>query len=243
MKKILAILVTALLLTAAFTACDSYEPQTPTLESTAPDEVEETAPQDTAQSYTQLTQWNYHATYRFLPTSIVEQGDYLLLRGAVARDTLTPEELEVARDESAIEINGETFTHTAIDTEGLMANDRLYNALTGTEIFLVPAFFGEFEGEDIRFRMYDPSGQSVVYKKTELYMEVAVDSATPIEIWRPVTERMEWGYLELFAPMDASARMFSNSSEYEIPDGFPFDGVFDLTFDNGRCIHLRWNQF
>jgi len=221
LKKILFIILSLLLLAGGLAACNRLE--------------------NTAQSYTRLTQWHYHPSYNFLLTSIAEQGDSLLLRGIMARNVLTPEEVEVVRAEGTIEINGETFMHTAVNMEGFMSNDRLYNAHTGAEIFLVPAFFGDFEGDDLRYRMYKPDGQGIVHKSTGMYREVEVDKTTPVEIWRPVVEAMEWGYLELFAPMEVSAHVFSDYTEYDIPDGFPFDGSFFLTFENEKCVHMRWN--
>ena len=202
--------------------------------------------ENTTQSYARLTQWNHHPSYSFLLTGIEEQGgqggNYVLLRGVIVRDTLTPQEVAAARGEGTIEINGETFVHNAIDTPGSMANDRLYNARTGAEIFLVPAFFGEFEGDDMRYRMHEPDGQGIVHKSTGMYREVEVDRATPVEIWRPVVELMEWGYLEMFAPLETTAHVFFNYNEYDLPDTFPFGGSFFLIFENGRCVHMRWNR-
>lgn len=225
MKKNLSILLILVFLAGVLAACGRVEPEPPP-----------------AQNYTRLTEWNYHPSYNFLLTSVEEQGDSVLLRGVIARNTLTPEEVEVTRIEGTIEINGETFVHTDVNIEGFMPNDRLYNEHTGIEIFLVPAFFGEFEGDDLRYRMYEPDGQGVVNKKTGMYHEVEVDKNTPIEIWRPVVEQMEWGYLEMFAPMEASAHVFTDYTRYDISDGFPFDGAFILTFENGKCIYLRWNR-
>ena len=221
MKKILSIALISLILVGVLAACGGRETEPP---------------------YTRLTQWDYHPSYSFILTSVEAQGDNLLLRGVIARDTLTPEEVDAARAEGSIEINGETFAHTNIDIEGFMPRDRLYNARTGEEIFLVPAFFGEFEGDDMRYRMSEPDGQSLVRKRTGMYREVEVDKTTPVEIWRPVVELREWGYLELFAPMETSAHVFSSDAGYDLPDGFPFDGAFLLTFENGRCIHVRWNR-
>ena len=224
MKKILSIILILLLLAGVLAACGVGEPGQNDLEGTA-------------QSYTRLTEWDYHPSYRFLLTNIEEQDDYLLLRGVLARDTLTPEEVKVARAEGNIEINGETFIHTDVDMEG----DRLYNVHTGTEIFLVPAFFGEFEGDDVRYRMSEHDGQTLFFKKTDMYLEVEVEKTTPVEIWRLVAEPREWGHLELFAPMETSAHVFSDYTEYYVPDGFPFGGSFFFAFDNGKCIHVRWN--
>jgi len=224
-KKTLLIFLVVLFLVVVLAACGSTETGQPT-----------------TQNYTGLTEWNYHPSYNFLLTSVEEQGDSVLLRGVIARNTLTPEEVEAARTEGTIEINGKTFIHTDINIEGFMPNDRLYNEYTGIEIFLVPAFFGEFEGDDLRYRMYEPDGQSIVHKRTGMYHEVEVDKNTPVEIWRPVVEQMEWGHLEMFAPMEASTYVFTDYARYDIPDGFPFDGAFILTFENGNCIHIRWNR-
>jgi len=225
MKKILSIVLIVLFLAGVLAACGGREPEPPP-----------------AQNYTRLTTWNYHPSYNFLLTSVEEQDDNLLLRGVIARNTLTPEEVEVARAEGTIEINGETFIHTDINIEGYMPNDRLYNEYTGAEIFLVPAFFGEFEGDDLRYRMYEPDGHGIVHKRTGMYHEVEVDKNTPVEIWRPVVEQMEWGYLEMFAPMEVSAHVFIDYTGYDIPDNFPFGGTFHLVFENGNCIHMRWNS-
>jgi len=192
--------------------------------------------------YNRLTQWDYHPSYSFILTSVEEQGDHLLLKGYIARNALTPNEVEVARIEGTIEINGKTFAHTNVDTSDFMSNDRLYNASTGTEIFLIPAFFGEFEGDDLRYRMYEPSGQGIVYKTTGMHRKVEVYKNTPVEIWRFVAEPREWGYLELFAPMEVSAHVFLNYTEYDLPDGFPFYGSFLLSFEDGKCVHMRWNR-
>ncbi|MCL2857390.1 MAG: hypothetical protein FWE19_06700 [Oscillospiraceae bacterium] len=261
MKNILSIFLILLLLAGVLAACNGREAEPPALESTLPGEATETAPENApqgeatetgsenaAQGYTRLTQWDYHPSYRFLLASVEEQDDSLLLRGIVARDVLTPEEVEAARAEGAIEINGEMFIHTAVDTPGFMANDRLYSAGTGTEIYLVTAFFGEFEGDDPMYRMVKDDEQMHrthsrhFFKRTGVYREVEVEKTTPVEIWRLVVEPMEWGDLELFAPMEASAHVFFDDTEYDIPDGFPFGGSFGLAFENGKCIHLSWNS-
>ena len=242
MKKILSIILILLLLASGLAACNGREPSA--LESTPSCKPTETTSENTAQSYTRLTQWNYHPSYSFLLTSVEEQGDNLLLQGVLARDVLTPEEVEAARAKGTIEINGETFIHADVDIEGFMPTDRLYNVRTDTEIFLVAAFFGEFEGDDPMYRMTKNDDQAHFqhfFKRTEMYREVEVDKTTPVEIYRLTVEPMEWGYLELFAPMEVSAHVFSNYTEYYLPDGFPFDGSFFFIFENGKCIHVRWN--
>ena len=229
MKKILLIISILPLLVIGLAACNGGEAEPSALESVA-------------QSYTRLTQWDYHPSYNFFLTNIEGQDDSLLLRGFLARDVLTPEEVEIARAEGTIEINGETFIHNNVDIEGFMPTDRLYNASTETEIFLIIAFFGEFEGDDIMYRMVENDGQTRFFKRTGMYREVEVEKATPVEIWRPVVELREWGYLEMFAPIETSAHVFSNYSEYYLLYGFPFDGSFFLIFDNGNCVLLRWNS-
>jgi len=237
MKKILVFLLALLLPVVLLTACNDRD-----TERTLSGGTTEAGSENAAQSYMRLTQWDYHPSYNFLLESVEDQGDSLLLRGVIARNTLTPEEVEVVRAEGTIEINGEVFTHTAVDMEGFMPRDRLYNAYTGAEIFLVMAFFGEFEGDDIRYRMYEPDGQRIIHKKTGMYREVEVDKTTPVEIWRRVAEPREWGYNVFFEPVEASARVFYDYTEYYIPDGFPFDGTLFFSFENGRCIHVRWNS-
>jgi len=222
MKKILSIIITLMLLIGGLTACNNG---------------------GTEPSFTRLTQWDYHPGYHFLLTSVEEQGDSLLLRGVIARDVLTPEEVETARAEGSIEINGEIFTHSDVDTAGFTPTDRLYSESSSTEIFLVTAFFGEFEGDDIMYRMMKNDEQTHFhhfFKITGMYREIEVDKTTPIEIYRKVTEPREWGYLEMFAPIETSVHVFSNRTEYDLPEGFPFEGSFFLIFEDGNCVFLRW---
>jgi len=230
MKKILSMLFVLLLIAGALAACSDRAPQPP-------------ASENGAQNYTRLTQWDYHPSYGFILASVEEQGDTLLLRGVIARDTLTPEEVEAARAEGTIEINGIKFIHSAIDIEGFMPTDSLYNTSTGADMFLIPAYFGDFEGDDMRYRMVEADGQTHFFKRTGMYREVEVDKTTPVEIWRLVVELREWGYLEMFAPLETSARVFLDYSEYDLPDSFPFGGTLFPIFENGRCIHLRWSRF
>ena len=229
MKKILSILLVLLPLVGALVACGGREPGPLALEGDV-------------QSYIRLNQWDYHPSYQFLLTSVEEQGDNLLLRGVLARDVLTPEEVEAARAKGTIEINGETFIHTAVDIEGFMPTDRLYNVDTGTELFLVIAFFGEFEGDDIRYRM-TKNHQQVhhhFFKITEMYREVEIDKNTPVEIWRRVDEQRESGTNVFFEPMETTAHVFYDYTENYLPDGFPFGGSFLFIFENGKCTFLRW---
>ena len=213
MKKLLTFFV--ILLTAALAACGNDEPES---------------------RYTRLTDLDLH--YVFLLTSVYEQGEELLLRGDIARDTLTPEEVEAARTAGTIEINGKIFAHETIDVEGFMPNDRLYHAESGTEIFLVTAFFGEFEGDIIRYRMFE--NDAIFFKITEGYREIAANKNIPVEIWHLVSERMEWGYLTQFVHMDATAGAFLNGN-YDLPEGFPFNGTLTPAFINQTCTHIRWN--
>ena len=242
MKKILLIIL-ILLLIGVLAACNRRRTEPPDLEGTQSVEITEITSGNAAQRYARLTQWNYHPSYSFLLTSIEEQGDNLLLRGVLARDVLTPAEVETARSEGTIEINGETFIHTNVDIEGFMPRDRLYNARTGAEIYLVTAFFGEHEGDDPMYRMIKNDEQlhfHHFFKITGMYREVEVDKTTPIEIYRQVIEPREWGYLELFAPIETHAHVFSNYNEYYLPDGFPFDGSFIFIFENENCVFVRW---
>jgi|GEM_PF-5147621 len=193
--------------------------------------------------YNQLTSWDFHPSYRFLLSSVEEQGSHALLRGAIVTDTLTPDEVAAARAAGSIEINGDTFTHTAVNPEGFMPNDRLRNARTGEELYLVVAFFGDFEGDDPRYRITTGDWSRPFhhfFKNTGMYYEVEVPHSTPIEVYRLTTELMEWGYLEMFAPLHVTARAFTAPNPYELPPSFPFGGSFDIMFENQVPSLLRW---
>jgi hypothetical protein len=191
--------------------------------------------------YEQLTAWDFHSSYQFLLTDVDEQGESLVLRGSVARDVLTPEEVAAARAEGSIEINGETFVHTRVDIEGNMITGQLYSPQSGQELGLMMAFFGDFEGDDPRYRMVTSVGTfHHFFKHTGIYREFEINTAAPMEIYRPVVEQMEWGPLEMFAPLHTTAIAIANPTDPEIPEHFPFGGSFLPFFENGVCTFLRW---
>jgi hypothetical protein len=191
--------------------------------------------------YERLAQWDFHPSYQFLLTDVDELGESLVLRGSVARDVLTPEEVAAARTTGSIEINGEIFVHTSVNIEGNMITDQLYGTLSGQELGLMMAFFGDFEGDDPRYRMVTNVGTfHHFFKHTEIYREFEINTTTPMEIYRLVVEQMEWGPLEMFAPFHTTALAIANPTDPEIPTHFPFGGSFLPFFENGICTFLRW---
>lgn len=229
MKKLLSAILILLIISATFTACTG--------------EPGQNAETD-AQIYTRLTEWSYHPSYSFLLTSVAEEGDSVLLRGTIARDALTPQEVEDARAKGYIEINGEIFEHTDVEPDEFMPRGgRLYSESSGTELFLIGAFFGENEGDDLRYRMTKDDENLYFhhfFKISETHLEIEVDKNMTVEIYQRVAEQMEWGTNVFFAPMEASARVFLDDTEYDTPESFPFGGSFIFMFEDGECVYLRW---